>query len=386
MNDLMGTWDVTSEGEVEEGVGMQSRERVLYSKDATFSSNDCVFMTDKENGVRLMTVGGNSQGTFEIKEGKLHVKTTKMGVDFFASLIPDFSRETFDEIIQDTLNEVDVYTVVSITKEKIVIRSDEDGMESVMTRFIAPPKVIRKEDDPTRRRGVKVDLDGERYRWFSMTLMEIEGFSASKWLPTWKERSGVASELRKKQEVLDRLMCCYAAVAWVTLPEDILPSERLQMLIEKRGLKEHFTDEEKEILGTNRNEASQNLEATIGWRIENMWALAWALGFDETPDIYQEQVGEETIGGMFQFLAPAWDDKDAFLEKLQTRNLAEVVQIEDLFYCTHNAVRSAQAGKKDCVPEGFHPMKHGGIIHEKRHALTWLLSPGVEWDDTDLST
>ena len=27
-----------------------------------------------------------------------------------------------------------------------------------------------------------------------------------------------------------------------------------------------------------------------------------------------------------------------------------------------------------------------GVIHERRHALTWATSPRVKWDDTDLST
>jgi hypothetical protein len=64
----------------------------------------------------------------------------------------------------------------------------------------------------------------------------------------------------------------------------------------------------------------------------------------------------------------------------------KVQQLEDLFYCVHNAVRSAQLGHADRVPEGFHPVRDGGCIHERRHALTWTLSPGVDWDDTDLST
>jgi hypothetical protein len=28
----------------------------------------------------------------------------------------------------------------------------------------------------------------------------------------------------------------------------------------------------------------------------------------------------------------------------------------------------------------------GGVVHEHRHALTWVLSPGTLWEDTDLST
>ena len=35
---------------------------------------------------------------------------------------------------------------------------------------------------------------------------------------------------------------------------------------------------------------------------------------------------------------------------------------------------------------GFDPMGNGGVIHERRHSLTWMLSKGINWEETDLST
>ena len=72
-------------------------------------------------------------------------------------------------------------------------------------------------------------------------------------------------------------------------------------------------------------------------------------------------------------------------DDIKLRDPVEVHNLEDLFYCAHNAVRSAQQGSETAPPE-FDPIVNGGCIHERRHALTWVLSPGVEWDDTDLST
>lgn len=68
------------------------------------------------------------------------------------------------------------------------------------------------------------------------------------------------------------------------------------------------------------------------------------------------------------------------------KSLRQVAQLDDLFYCAHNAVRSAKTGVKYAHPKGFHPILNGGVISEKRHALTWALSPSVAWDDTDLDT
>ncbi len=72
--------------------------------------------------------------------------------------------------------------------------------------------------------------------------------------------------------------------------------------------------------------------------------------------------------------------------RIQLRPLREVAQLEDIFYCAHNAVRSAQLGRIEAVPNGFHPVTNGGVVHEKRHSLTWIFSPNVKWNDTDLST
>lgn len=53
---------------------------------------------------------------------------------------------------------------------------------------------------------------------------------------------------------------------------------------------------------------------------------------------------------------------------------------------TSSTVRGAQLGNASMVPARFHPVMDGGAIHERRHSLTWILSPGIDWDDTDMST
>ncbi|MCI0742675.1 MAG: DUF4272 domain-containing protein, partial [Gemmataceae bacterium] len=76
---------------------------------------------------------------------------------------------------------------------------------------------------------------------------------------------------------------------------------------------------------------------------------------------------------------------EQLVEKAEPRTLEDVIAMEYRFYCAHNAVVSAQLGG-DTVPAGFHPLLHGGAVHERRHSLTWCLSPGVIWSDTDLNT
>ncbi len=105
------------------------------------------------------------------------------------------------------------------------------------------------------------------------------------------------------------------------------------------------------------------------------------LGFEEEPPVDQGMIREETIRALFDFV-PSFDQTlDDWLAGCTLRPDAEVDALEDLFYCAHDAVRSAQLGG-DTVPPGFHPIADGGVLHERGHASTWALSPGVAWDDT----
>lgn len=117
-----------------------------------------------------------------------------------------------------------------------------------------------------------------------------------------------------------------------------------------------------------------------------MWPLAWVLGFEAEPTIEAAQI-DMAVGRaiIVNFLGGTNGSIDEFVRGAEVRSRREVVELEDRFYCAHNAVRSAQLGE-ETVPEDFDPVAHGGVVHERRHALTWCLSPGIDWDETDLNT
>jgi hypothetical protein len=147
-----------------------------------------------------------------------------------------------------------------------------------------------------------------------------------------------------------------------------------------------MTEDETAIVALPRAEAHESHVDNIGWRLENMWALAWVLGFEPEPGLEAAQVGDDVTRPMICEFLPGLDATvDALLAKSRPRLAADVIAMEYRFYCAHNAVRSAQLGG-DTVPEGFHPVMHGGAVHERRHSLSWCIAPDVAWDDTDLST
>ncbi|MEZ4337555.1 MAG: DUF4272 domain-containing protein [Sandaracinaceae bacterium] len=230
-------------------------------------------------------------------------------------------------------------------------------------------------------RGPTIPAEAPPPRRARLERLAALGFSVAPGLPYEEGRS-----LRPVEEIARRLMALDALFSWVAAPETHSPSARLRGYAERNRLVDAMTPAERAIFALPRDEAHAGHVNAIGWRLENMWPLAWALGFEEEPSVKGGMISDATIGALLNGFMPKLDETlEGFVSSRAPRLAAEVDALEDLFYCAHNAVRSAQLGR-DTVPPGFHPVGDGGVVHERRHALTWMVSPGVAWEDTDLST
>lgn len=204
------------------------------------------------------------------------------------------------------------------------------------------------------------------------------GFTPARSLPTELGR-----ELRPSIEIAKRLHAIKMLVLWLMIPEENLSDEKILNFIQQNELRDVMSEAEHTILNSSRTD--ENLRNSIGWKFENAWPLAWYFGFEE-PEITGEMMSGELMQVILKDYTCSFEDTiEEWLKEQKTISEEMLIQKEDLFYCLHNAVRSAQLGK-DTVPDGFDPIGNGGVIHERRHSLTWMLSNGVEWEATDLST
>lgn len=225
-------------------------------------------------------------------------------------------------------------------------------------------------------------MTAEALRAKTFADLEALGFRPAYSLPL----PDLAQPVRPPAEVAARLMALDALFTWVAFPEQSVATVRVEGYIERNCLRDWLTEDEIAIVALPRGEAHEAHVDTIGWRLENMWALAWALGFEPEPDLESAQVGEAVTRPLIYEFLPGLDSTvEALVAKAKPRAAADVIAMEYRFYCAHNAVRSAQLGG-DTVPAGFHPVVHGGAVHERRHSLSWCIAPDVAWDDTDLST
>jgi hypothetical protein len=190
--------------------------------------------------------------------------------------------------------------------------------------------------------------------------------------------------LRPYVEIAKRVFALQTILFWVIQDNETTSNERILNSIKRNDLKSFMTKEEKSLFDLTREEANLR-SGTIGWKFENLWALAWVLGFYKEPEFNMGYISDEIIKEIIYEFLPSFDYDIDYMDKYNKRTFIEVYQMEDLFYCAHNAARSAQLGN-NTIPKGCDTIILSGAIHEKRHSLTWCLSPNTEWDDTDLST
>lgn len=204
------------------------------------------------------------------------------------------------------------------------------------------------------------------------------GYRPTNSLPTEFKR-----KLRPTIEIAQRLNAIKALVLWLMVPQENLESDKILNFIKNNDLKDFMTKEENEILNLSRDD--EQARNAIGWKFENAWPLAWYFGYSEPEITGQMMSGEQMQEILQNFSCPLEETVEDWIKDKQTLLEHELIQKEDLFYCIHNAVRSAQLGR-ETVPNDFDPMANGGVIHERRHSLTWMLSEGENWEETDLST
>lgn len=210
--------------------------------------------------------------------------------------------------------------------------------------------------------------------------LKRQGFRVSPSLPGRQNRA-----LRPAQEIGKRMLALHALSLWVAGSQR-WTDQQVRDYLARLRLEGALTGEERAILKLSRDQAREQHINDIGWKLENLWALGWVTGFDLKPGIRGQFSGPELRRLVFEWLpGPTAESQTEFMKNLHTRPAREVAELEDYFYCCHNAVRSAQMGGKT-VPEGYDPQAEGGGVHERRHALNWCLSPGISWNETDLST
>lgn len=197
---------------------------------------------------------------------------------------------------------------------------------------------------------------------------------AADWLPLADAR-WAEPKLRSKEEIVRRMMAAYITTAWVCAPEEIVPKQEVKSYLAKNKLSAGcFSRQEAEWIQAPREHAREHAPQA-GWIMENIWSLAWLVGYQPTPNPSAEQVSDVVFDPIRRKLMNGTQCSfQELLAKAKLRRIESIIALEDFLYCAHNACRNKQQTMKV------------GVVQERRMPLTWALSPNVSWDDTDAST
>ena len=155
------------------------------------------------------------------------------------------------------------------------------------------------------------------------------------------------------------------------------PTEIIKNWIEKNGLQNYLTEEEKKFLKSNFKELPEQDKIDIYWYIEAIWAFAWIGGLHNNLTFNSEV--EDTLAAMLPDIK-ANDSADQFINNFKIRNSLEVFEMLDRFYRAHwfsrnNSLTGKVSDKADL-----------DLIIERRKALEYVCYQEYVWDDISLDT
>lgn len=143
----------------------------------------------------------------------------------------------------------------------------------------------------------------------NLAYLNEHGFKPATWMPlpcTFGQASddvGYASgALRPEKEIANRLLCHCAVFAWGSAPSEF--EQPISQFISDNELLEHMTSDEKEIVGMPKDDASAQFAHVVGWRLENMWSLAWILGVAGIPSATTGQLSQDVSGTLMSLFLP----------------------------------------------------------------------------------
>lgn len=195
------------------------------------------------------------------------------------------------------------------------------------------------------------------------------GFAPVAWMPLREHRAIV----RPNDEIAARAVALAALAMWIT--DDRAPSAEILAHVSRGGLRDALDADERALFDAPRSSAA--IDDPI-WDAVGM--LGWIVGLDHEPAADGAAMPDAARVDVVRWLYRGGDVHPSTLAP-RTRSADEIVPLEDLFTCAHQASRLAQLGFTQGPRRAHHER-----IEVRRHALTWALSPSVAWQEVDLSS
>lgn len=178
----------------------------------------------------------------------------------------------------------------------------------------------------------------------------------------------------------------------VNLRAEGFPQSKALEVIEGLDLWECLTDSEESFLMAIDTDPVECRERV--WRLESIWALLWALGHVKKLEWPSDMCDVEHL---VRVVIPGENDK-MFITEAKLRPVAELLDMQDLTFRIHWAIRDALLNHSQMVPEKLDwtkkkrvPIRTNApsvIVEHRHHAFNWLLNTfdPQDWDAVETHT
>jgi len=196
----------------------------------------------------------------------------------------------------------------------------------------------------------------------SWEFVKALGFATNPALPELEPM-----EPRPEQEVVTRTLALLAVVA----ASYGFPTAEALDWVDRERVRDGLSPDEIAFL-----QSGHDGRYAFQWRVEALFALAWALGRTSGFDLAHPC--PDGLVRLFPDLT-THTTSDEFRSSIAMRSGTEILSLLDRIYCLHWALRDAALRESEAFPE------LALMTVERRRALEWVMS-SVGWDEVDLST
>ena len=196
------------------------------------------------------------------------------------------------------------------------------------------------------------------------------------WLPVIESAEDVQE--RNAEDIAKRAIACLWVIQVACdLNNDQYDEETQTFVFDVLGkmqVLDALTEKEKTIL--NREASPQDIINMV-WKYEAYWVLLWALGIVDTLN-YPDDIVDCDVAIQ---IVVSCDTFEAFMAKVQLRDIEEILDQADLIYRYDWACVDARVKQLD-APANL----NSSVVVERHGALNWLVQTDSDWDHPDVST
>ena len=210
------------------------------------------------------------------------------------------------------------------------------------------------------------------------SILKLKNYSIPyiDWLPVIESAEDV--QARSAEQIAKRAIACLWVIQVACdLNNDQYDDETKIFIfdvLKKMQVFDALTEKEQAIL--NRDASAQDVINMV-WKYEAYWVLLWALGIVDDlsypVDIVDCDFAIQAVSSCDTFAA--------FMEKVQLRDIEEILDQADLIYRYDWACVNARLKQQD-APENL----NSSVVVERHGALNWLIQTDSDWDYPDVST